>query len=192
MMDKALEYNIQPILSTIIPRDPNHNLTKRGRGIEISEGIRAIALEKDIPLIDFWDIFDSYPITDGGYYSLMSDCVHPSEKGYQLMAEEWLKSLEDIIIVRIPENITISNISPFRIEIQWSENHEENFSYYIIEYGYLRNNLNRIINTSNNHYSFINFFFNSPLQSTLYFRIQAVNYYGYKSDFTSIYKADFK
>jgi len=192
MMDKTLEYNIKPILSTIIPRDPNDSLTRRGRGIRISEGIRAIALEKDIPLIDFWDIFDNYPITDGGYYSLMSDCVHPSEKGYQLMAEKWLESLKDIIIPGIPENITISNISPFRIEIQWSENNDENFSHYIIESGYSKNNLNRIINTSNNHYSFINFFFNSPLQSTLYFRIQAVNSYEHKSDFTSIFEAEFK
>lgn len=192
MMDKALEYNIQPILSTLIPRDPNHNLTKRERSIEISEGIRAIALEKEIPLIDFWDMFDNYPIIDGGYYSLMSDCVHPSEKGYQLMAEEWFKSLEDIIIVRMPENITISNISPFRINIQWSKNLEESFSHYIIEFGYSTNNLNRTASTNTNNYSFISFFFNSHFQSTLYFRIQAVNSYGHKSDFTSIFEAEFK
>ena len=192
MMDKALEYDIQPILSTIIPRDPNNYLTKRERGIAIAEGIRAIALEKDIPLIDFWDIFDNYPESNGGYYSLMSDYVHPSEKGYQLMAEEWLKSLEDIIKPRMPENITISNTSPFRINIHWSKNYEENFSHYIIELGYSKNNLNRVINTADNNYSFINFFFNSPLHSTLYFRIQAVNSHEHKSDFTSIYKAEFK
>lgn len=192
MMDKAIEYDIQPILSTIIPRDPYHYSTQRERGIEISEGIRSIALEKEIPLIDFWDIFDNYPESNGGYYSLMSDHVHPSEKGYQLMAEEWLKSLEDIIKPRMPENITISNTSPFRINIQWSKNYEENFSHYIIEFGYLKNNLNRIINTADNHYSFINFFFNSPLHSTLYFRIQAVNSHEHKSDFTSIFEAEFK
>jgi len=192
MMDKALEYDVQPILSTIIPRDPNDTLTHRERGIAIAEGIRAIALEKDIPLIDFWDIFDNYPESDGGYDSLMSDVVHPSEKGYQLMAEEWLESLEDIIKPKIPENITISNISPFRTNVQWSKNYEENFSHYIIEFGYSTNNLDKIAITNTNSYSFINFFFNSPLHSTLYFRIQAVNSYEHKSDFTSIYKAEFK
>ncbi len=192
MMDKALEYDIQPILSTIIPRDPDNIKTKRERGIEISEGIRAIALEKDIPLIDFWDIFDNYPESDGGYDSLMSDYAHPSEKGYQLMAEEWLKSLEDIIKPKMPENITISNFSPFRINIQWSKNYEENFSHYIIEFGYSTNNLDRTASTNTNSYSFINFFFNSPLRSTLYFRIQAVNSHEHKSDFTSIFEAEFK
>jgi len=192
MMDKALEYDIQPILSTIIPRDPYDSGTRRERGIAISDGIRAIALEKDIPLIDFWEIFDTYPESDGGYDSLMSDYVHPSEKGYQLMAEEWLKYLEDIIKPRMPENITISNLSPFRINIQWSINHEENFSHYIIEFGYSINNLNRTISTTNNSCLFINFFFNSPLHSTLYFRIQSVNSHEHKSDFTSIYKAEFE
>jgi lysophospholipase L1-like esterase len=109
MMDKALGYDVQPILSTIIPRDTNDYRTQRERGIAISEGIRSIAIEKNIPLIDFWDIFDNYPESDGGYYSLTSDHVHPSEKGYQLMAEEWLESLEDIIKPKMPENITISN-----------------------------------------------------------------------------------
>lgn len=192
MMDKALEYDIQPILSTIIPRNTDDYRTQRERGIEISEGIRAIALEKDIPLIDFWYIFDNYPESDGGYDSLMSDYVHPSEKGYQLMAEQWLESLEDIIKPKMPENITISNISPFRINIQWSENYEKNFSHYIIEFGYSTNNLDRTASTNTNSYSFINFFFNSPLHSTLYFRIQAVDSHEHKSDFTSIYKAEFK
>lgn len=192
MMDKALEYDIQPILSTIIPRDPNDYRTQRERGIAISEGIRSIAIEKNIPLIDFWDIFDNYPESDGGYYSLTSDHVHPSEKGYQLMAEEWLESLEDIIKPKMPENITISNTSPFRIDIQWSENYEKNFSHYIIEFGYSSNNLDRTSSTSTNSYSFINFFFNSPLHSALYFRIQAVDSNEHKSDFTSIYITEFK
>ena len=41
-------------------------------------------------------------------------------------------------------------------------------------------------------FRYINFFFNSPLHSTLYFRIQAVDSNEHKSDFTSIYKAEFK
>ncbi len=97
MINTALKYEIVPIITTLIPRNGWFGQgIFREKAIEVCEGIREIANELDIPLIDFWEIFSDYPESDGGYESLMSDVVHPSEKGYQLMAENWFKTLQNI------------------------------------------------------------------------------------------------
>jgi len=194
MMDKALEYEVVPILSTLIPRSPNHwsgSGIFRQRALKISEGINEIAVDNNISIIDFWDIFSNYPVSDGGYFSLMSDYVHPSEKGYQLMAEEWLISLKSLP-PQMPEEVIITKSSPYKFGIQWSENHEPNFSHYVIEFGYSFDRLDRVVTTYANKYEFIYFFPHYPFYSQLYFRIQAVDREGDRSEFTPLHKIEFK
>jgi lysophospholipase L1-like esterase len=97
MIKKAIDYNMVPVLTTIIPRNGKWGEgIYRERSIEISNGIKELSEEYKTELIDFFDIFLNYPDSDGGYMSLMSDTVHPSEKGYQLMAEKWFSSLTNI------------------------------------------------------------------------------------------------
>ncbi|MBE0460737.1 MAG: SGNH/GDSL hydrolase family protein [Candidatus Aminicenantes bacterium] len=194
IMDKALDYKVVPILSTLIPRDPNHwsgSGIFRQRAIQISEGINEIAVDNNISIIDFWDIFSNYPVSYGGYFSLMSDYVHPSENGYQLMAEEWLMSFKSLLPQR-PEKVIITKTSPYRVVVQWSKNYEPNFSHYVIEFGYSPERLDRIVTTYTNSYEFICFFPHYPFYSQLYFRIQAVDYEGDRSKFTPVYKIEFK
>ncbi len=115
MIKKAIDYDMIPILTTIIPRNGKWGEgIYRERSIEISNGIIEISSEYKTELIDFFDIFLNYPESEGGYMSLMSDTVHPSEKGYQLMAEEWFSSLKSIppdVPIILSHKNTIDSVS---------------------------------------------------------------------------------
>ncbi len=97
IVEKLKEKNTIPVVSTLIPRSGwfGEGIFKQ-RGIQITEGIRKLAEEKKLYIVDFWELFLNYPEDEGGYDSLMSDNTHPSEQGYQLMAEEWFKVLKKI------------------------------------------------------------------------------------------------
>lgn len=98
MMDRALLYDMDPVLSTLIPRNGKYGEgIYLARALEICEGITDIAEEKGLPLVDLWRIFSDYPLSEGGYPSLMSDSTHPSEEGYQLMAVNWFEALHALI-----------------------------------------------------------------------------------------------
>ena len=80
------------VLSTIMPRNDKrwHKKFFRDRIFELNDKIRNLAADEKVPLMDIFDIFYTYPESDGGWLSLISDDkVHPSIKGYQLMAESW-------------------------------------------------------------------------------------------------------
>lgn len=186
MINIALEYNMQPILTTLIPRYGGREELKRYRGERISDGITKFSESLNIPLIDFWNIFLNYPQSEGGYFSLMSDKVHPSEKGYQLMAEEWLKALLSLP-PRVPGNITGCINSGYKITIKWPGNVELDFSHYIIKFGYLPDTLNRTVITSTPRFTFIYFLPflpHYPFHSKIYFQVQAVDNGGNGSEFT--------
>lgn len=191
MMKKTLEYNIQPILTTLIPR---HGKKKeelhRERGFVISAGIKDISESLNIPLIDFWDIFLNYPDSDGGYVSLMSDGVHPSEKGYQLIAEEWLQSLLGLP-PPAPTGITILNRSRNQIMVQWSGNIELDVVQYLIKFGYSPSRLNRTVTTSAVHYVFLYNPLFSPFNRRIYFQVQAVDNGANGSEFTPVQEVKF-
>ncbi len=94
IVDTMLNGERLPITSTLIPRNGwfGGGIFKK-RALEVCDGIRETAEKNSLPMIDFWEIFSNYPEEDGGYFSLMSDNVHPSEKGYQLMANEWFSTI---------------------------------------------------------------------------------------------------
>jgi len=143
MMEIALDLEMLPVLSTIIPRDPNHSSGSgifRLRAEAIREGIRIIAADLTLPLIDFWDIFSLYPGGSGGYASLMSDYVHPSEKGYALMAENWRRALLDIP-PQAPVDLKVISSSPWNATIGWQPNPEFDLAEYLVYHGSSREQL---------------------------------------------------
>ena len=186
MMTKCLEYNVQPILTTLIPRHGKRNeALHRERGFAISLGIKELAQTLDIPVIDLWDIFLYYPESDGGYLSLMSDHVHPSEKGYQLMAEEWLQALL-ALPPPAPTGFTILDRSRNQIVVQWAENAELDVVQYLIKFGYAPSRLYRTATISPAYYLFIyNPLFN-PFNRKIYYQVQAVDNQGNGGEFSPV------
>lgn len=191
IMIKCLEYNVQPILTTLIPRHGRRNeAIHRERGFAISQGIKELAQSLDIPVIDLWDIFLYYPDSDGGYLSLMSDHVHPSEKGYQLMAEEWLRALL-ALPPQTPTGVTVLNRSRNQITVQWLENMELDVVQYLVKFGYSPSRLNRTVITSTAYYLFIYNPLFSPFNREIYFQVQAIDNGGNSSEFTPVHEIRF-
>ena len=191
MIAKALEYHVQPILTTLIPRNGGlREALHRERGLAVSQGIEELAQSLDIPVIDLWDIFLYYPANDGGYMSLMSDNVHPSEKGYQLMAEEWLRALLGLPPL-VPGGVTILNRSRNQITIQWAANIELDVVRYLVKFGYSPAALNRTVTTPTAHYVFIYNPLFSPFNRDIYFQVQAVDSGGNGSEFTPVQEVTF-
>lgn len=192
MINKALQYKIQPILSTLIPRNTKHvDDIKWQRALEICDYIRSLSFSLSLPCVDFWNIFSSYPESDGGYMSLMSDHVHPNEKGYQLMAEEWLTELL-ALPPETPENVQIGNISATQGVISWSANQEPDLTHYLIRFGYAPGQLWREIITQQTTFTFTHFLLHSPFYKILYFQILAVDAQGNQSVPTAIGKITFE
>lgn len=99
MVRKAKNYGVLIIVATIIPRNDWRwgKEYYKERIYELNRRIRNITESAEVPLVDFFNIFFNYPKEDGGWLSLLSsDSVHPSEKGYQLMAERWFEEIETL------------------------------------------------------------------------------------------------
>jgi lysophospholipase L1-like esterase len=191
MITKALEYHVQPVLTTLIPRNGGaKEALHRERGLAVSQGIEELAQSLDIPLIDLWDIFLYYPANAGGYMSLMSDNVHPSEKGYQLMAEEWLQALLGLPPMA-PSGVTILSRSRNKITVWWLENIELDVVQYLVKFGYSPSRLNRTVTLSTPYYVFIYNPLSSPFNRKIYFQVQAVDSGGNRSEFTPVQEIAF-
>ncbi|MFQ6082976.1 MAG: GDSL-type esterase/lipase family protein [Candidatus Aminicenantia bacterium] len=97
MVKRCLEFGVFPAIATIIPRSDWRWYFKfyRDRIFYLNQKIYQIAGDFFIPLVDQFDSFYNYPEEDGGWKSLLSDGVHPSEKGYQLMADEWFEEIKN-------------------------------------------------------------------------------------------------
>jgi len=99
MIKTCREYGVFVVLSTIIPRE-DHRWYKpffRDRIFELNDKIIDLAARLEVSFIDMFDIFYSYPESDGGWVSLLSsDKVHPSIKGYILMTESWFGEIQTL------------------------------------------------------------------------------------------------
>ncbi len=98
MVKKCLDFGVFPAISTILPRrDPKwSNVFYRDRIYSLNQKIRQIASDLLIPLVDQFELFNNYPAEQGGCESLLSeDGKHPSEKGYQFMAENWFGEIRN-------------------------------------------------------------------------------------------------
>jgi len=97
MVKKCLALGVFPAIATIPPRrDPKGLITfYRDRIYSLNQRIRQIASDLLIPLVDQFELFNNYPADQGGCESLLSeDRKHPSEKGYQFMAENWFEEIK--------------------------------------------------------------------------------------------------
>ena len=98
MARKSLEAGAFPTITTIIPRrdwawpDPQ----VRARQAYLNEQVRLLPAELHVSFIDMDLLFLEYPAENGGLLSLLSgDLKHPSEKGYQFMAEAWFNEIRN-------------------------------------------------------------------------------------------------
>jgi lysophospholipase L1-like esterase len=147
IMNHALEYNVKPIITTLIPKNGFWgSKIYRERSIEINKGIKQISDEIAINLIDFFNIFLNYPSNDGGYLSLMSDNLHPSEKGYQLMAEKWFEIIKGFppTTPKIISKKIVKKSNKIGIKIYLNSIPDPDFSYYKVYYGTNENKINSL------------------------------------------------
>lgn len=100
-----------PILTTIIPRNDKRweKPFFRDRIFELNDKIRELAVRVKVSFIDMFDIFYTWPESDGGWTSLLSnDYVHPSIKGYEVMTESWFEEIKRLPY--FPTNIKVTRL----------------------------------------------------------------------------------
>jgi lysophospholipase L1-like esterase len=98
MIRKCLEAGAFPAIATILPRRDwlwDIDIVRENH-LYLVELIREVAAAFQVPLVDQYELFLNYPSPDGGLLSLLSnDLLHPSEKGYQFMAESWFAEIRN-------------------------------------------------------------------------------------------------
>jgi len=144
IIKKCLEYGRYPLISTIIPRSGGiwnkWNGFFRKRILRLNEKIKQISQKFDLILVDNFDTFYSYPKKLGGWRSLISDTVHPNEKGYQFMAETWNEKIK--IIPFPPEEIkALKNRQENTVDLTWVNNHKISPESELVKYKIYRKKL---------------------------------------------------
>jgi lysophospholipase L1-like esterase len=113
MVRRCLEDGVYPVLATILPRKDTYGVIKyySDRILELNQAIRQMVADFPISFVDMYEIFDTYPPSDGGLLAVLShDLKHPSAKGYQVMAESWFNEIKNIPFP--PVDIKITSRSP--------------------------------------------------------------------------------
>lgn len=122
MVRKCLAAGVFPAIATIIPRLDwfGTQALYRDRLLSLNSSIRQIAADMSVPLVEMYSAFNSYPAGSGGVLSLLSkDLKHPSDKGYQFMAETWFSGIRNFPFP--PVNITITEQRPEKSDAGRSE-----------------------------------------------------------------------
>jgi lysophospholipase L1-like esterase len=91
MAAAAREAGVYIVMATIIPRNDWRWGLKfyRDRIFNLNDMIRALALNLRLPCAEHFNAFFDYPEADGGWQSLLSDKVHPTDKGYEILTQDW-------------------------------------------------------------------------------------------------------
>jgi lysophospholipase L1-like esterase len=113
MVRKCLAAGIFPAIATIIPRLDwfGTQTLIRDRILSLNTRIRQIAADMSVPLVDMYAAFNTYPAGSGGVLSLLStDLKHPSDKGYQFMAETWFSAIR--MFPFPPVNVSLVTLVP--------------------------------------------------------------------------------
>ena len=84
MLDKALAAGVTPIVSTIIPFSGYESDTAVR---ELNSKIKAVASERGVSVVDNYQRFSSVG------FSYYDNRLHPNDEGYEIMAEEWYKTV---------------------------------------------------------------------------------------------------
>jgi lysophospholipase L1-like esterase len=88
----AKEAQSQPFVATLPPGNPSDPRVPKERNewtARISDLIRPMAREEGAVLVDLQAAF----VKEGDLTKLFSDHVHPNDRGYALMANEWFKAI---------------------------------------------------------------------------------------------------
>ena len=105
MVVLAREFGAFPALGTLLPRFDA--AAHPQRIAEINSRISALGQTMLLPVVNFYTLFMEYPSADGGVMSLLSEDVkHPSEKGYQFMADKWFEAIRNFPFP--PEHVQVS------------------------------------------------------------------------------------
>jgi lysophospholipase L1-like esterase len=109
MVRRCLEAGVYPVLATILPRKDDYGILKyySDRIQELNQEISQIAVDFPVSFVDMYEIFNTYPASDGGLLTVLSnDLKHPSAKGYQVMAESWFNEIKNIPFPPVEIKIT--------------------------------------------------------------------------------------
>ncbi|MBD3413425.1 MAG: hypothetical protein GF421_03215 [Candidatus Aminicenantes bacterium] len=85
MANKCVNFNMKTFLSTIIPRK-NWDGVIKDRILTLNAKINNIASSPSIHFVDNFSAFYNHP---AGWTNLLGGPTHPTEAGYQLMAQTW-------------------------------------------------------------------------------------------------------
>ena len=98
MVRKVLDLHALPILATIIPRKDWRwdSEIYRDRITGINDNIRRIAQDLNLPYVDMYGTYLDFPDSEGGWRGLLSDDVHPTERGYEIMSQAWWNEIRDV------------------------------------------------------------------------------------------------
>jgi len=113
MVRKCLAAGVFPAIATIVPRLDWYGgqPINQERLLSLNARIRQIAADMSVPLVDMYSAFATYPISSGGVLSLFSkDLKHPSDKGYQFMAETWFSGIRSFPFP--PVNVGVAALGP--------------------------------------------------------------------------------
>ena len=108
MVRKVLDLHALPVLATIIPRkDWRWDVAiYRDRITGINENIRRIARNLKLPFVDMFETYFNFPESEGGWRALLSDAVHPNERGYEVMTQAWWNEIRNVPFP--PQSVTVS------------------------------------------------------------------------------------
>jgi lysophospholipase L1-like esterase len=108
MVRKVLDLHALPVLATIIPRkDWRWDVANyRDRITGINENIRRIARNLKLPFVDMFETYFNFPESEGGWRALLSDAVHPNERGYEVMTQAWWNEIRNVPFP--PQSVTVS------------------------------------------------------------------------------------
>ena len=113
ILRKCLAAGAFPAISTLLPRYDPTGLEPyfKNRLLTLNARIRKAAADLSVPLVDMYTAYINYPAAQGGVRSLLStDLKHPSDKGYQVMAETWFAGIRDFPFP--PVNLRIEKLGP--------------------------------------------------------------------------------
>ncbi|MFC2154954.1 SGNH/GDSL hydrolase family protein [Acidobacteriota bacterium] len=204
IVDTALGYNMEVIISTIFFWNDRfwNNYPQKTWTIPniqaLNAGIINMANSKGIRYIETYKTFMDYNPPEGWRELLESrgkDPVldaggqHPSPLGHDVITGLLITKILSVQPA-IPKNISASNLHT-RIYAQWAVNYEFDFSHYNIMFGYSPGLLNRTVVSESAGFTFLRPPFPGSLQPNIYFRVQAEDDSGNKSEFISTYASTF-
>ena len=85
MLAQALAAKIMPFVSTVTPAQPGCNRAWANRPIQaLNEQIRLMAQKQPIKIVDNYQA-----VMNNGGGALFADCLHFTDQGYEVLAQQW-------------------------------------------------------------------------------------------------------